>query len=83
MLGQNLRKRVVKNENLEKWNCWGDWTGYRSFPVLFKAHGGRQLIWGACSKLGENRPHNKYFEAESQLYSQPRMRILPIGYIKD
>ena len=32
-LGKNLRERVVKNENIEKWNCWGDWTDYRPFPV--------------------------------------------------
>ena len=41
------------------------------------------MIWGACSKLGENCPLHKYFEAESQLHSQPRMRKLYIGYVKD
>ena len=40
------------------------------------------MIWGACSKLGENCPHHKYFEAESQLHSKPRRRILHIGYVK-
>ena len=31
----DLRKRVVKNENIEKWNCWGDWTDYH-FQYYFR-----------------------------------------------
>ena len=80
---ESLQKRVVKIGNKEKWSCWGNILDYRPFPVLFQAHGGRQLIWGACSKLGENCPLHKYFEAESKLHSQPRMRKLYIGYVKD
>ena len=36
LLGENLQKRVVKNENIEKWNCWGHWTDYRPFQYYLR-----------------------------------------------
>ncbi len=83
VLVESLRKRVVKIGNIEKWSCWGSILDYRPFPVLFQSHGVRQLIWGACSKLGENCPLHKHFEAKSQHRNQPKRQVLHIGYVKD
>jgi hypothetical protein len=81
--GHALGNSVVRSGNIEKLSCWGDLMDYRPFQALFKSHGIRQLIWGTCSKLGENCPLHKYFEAQSQHYSQPKRQCLHIGYIKD
>ena len=38
---------------------------------------------GSLFKVGRDCPLHKYFEAESQLNSQPRLRDLHIGLVKD
>ncbi len=67
LIGRSLPIKVEKEGNTKRWNCWGEIMEYKPFPVLFRAPGNMQLIWGNFSKMGGNSPLHDFFQKNQQI----------------
>ena len=76
LIGRSLPIKVEKVGNTERWNCWGDVMEYKPFPELFQSPGKMQLIWGNCSKMGENCPLPYFFQKKSKDWRMRKLHIV-------
>jgi len=63
--GKGLPKKVEKVGNKEYWNCWSPSCDNQPFPELLNVPGIMQMIWGNCSKMGENCPFHDFLQKKS------------------
>ena len=79
MIGRSVPVKVAKEGNIERWNCWGQLDETKPYPELFRSPGKMHLIWGHCSKMGENCPLHKFFQKKELIGKGKRSVSLPIA----
>ena len=65
LLRKALPKKVEKVGNKVYWNCWSPFWDNKPVPELFNTPCIMQMIWGNCSKMGENCPFHDFFQKKS------------------
>ena len=75
MIGRSVPVKVEKEGNIERWNCWGQLDETKPYPELFRSPGKMHLIWGHCSKMGENCPLHEFFQKKRTDWKRKTLRF--------